>query len=85
MPLTLPAMNKAACSTMHDHVSIEYWGIAGEEGALYRGGVNGSFSESDSDPLSSGSNTWLSISREQHIQGHASCQSAVRPFVHSVV
>lgn len=44
-------MEKAAESTMHDHVSIEYWGIGGEEGALYRGGVNGSFSESSSDAL----------------------------------
>ncbi|KEF54620.1 uncharacterized protein A1O9_09062 [Exophiala aquamarina CBS 119918] len=42
MPLTLPAMKKAAKSTMHDHVSIEYWGIGGEEGALYRGGISAS-------------------------------------------
>lgn len=38
-------MKKAAVSPMHDHVTIEYWGIAGEEGGLTRGGGNGSFSE----------------------------------------
>ena len=45
MPLTPCAMKKAAVSPMHDHVTIEYWGLAGEEGGLTRGGPNGSFSE----------------------------------------
>lgn len=62
MPLTLPAMKKAAKSTMHDHVSIEYWGTGGEEGALYRGDVNGSFSESGIDAMFSDTNMEFSIS-----------------------
>ncbi|KEF62024.1 arylsulfatase [Exophiala aquamarina CBS 119918] len=40
MPLTLPAMDKVAASTIREHVAVEYWGVAGEEGALYRSGVN---------------------------------------------
>lgn len=31
---------------MHDHVAVEYWGIAGAEGALARDATTGSFSES---------------------------------------
>ncbi|KEF57018.1 arylsulfatase [Exophiala aquamarina CBS 119918] len=44
MPMTPQTMAEAVNSPMHDHVNIEYWGIAAGEGLLERAGLNGSIS-----------------------------------------